>query len=163
MIGGLVKAGALDGLEALPAELAAYLDPIPEDWIPEVVHVALILAIRDERFRGPAGEDAFAAWLHRLNASLLPDRSDIGPAKAVQLFPDLWAELHQGTRLEVLDAGPTHALLGGIHPEHLFPDLANRWRRDAVAGYLVRAGAVQPRVVELGRIDGKTHVAVTWL
>ena len=162
MIGSLVKRGALDGLEGLPRQLARYIDPVPETWLPEVVHVALILAIRDVRFAGPSGEDAFAAWLHRLNSDLLPDRSDIGPAKAVHFFPALWAGLHEGTSLEVLDSGATHALLGGIHPPPIFPELANRWRRDAIAGYLVRAGAVQPRVTELGRIEGKTHIAISW-
>jgi hypothetical protein len=162
MIGSLLLRGALDGIQGLPEELARHLDPLPAPWLPEIAHVALILAIRDARFTGPTGEDAFAAWLHRLNADLLPDRSDIGPSKAVHFFPALWAGLHEGTTLEVLDAGPTHALLASLHPEPIFPALANRWRRDAIAGYLVRAGAVQPRVSERGRIEGRTHIAITW-
>lgn len=162
LLGSLRASGSLDGIDALPDALARHLLPGAERWIPEVAHVAILLAIRDRRFAGPRGEAAFVAWLQRLNSDLLPDRSDVGPDVAVHGFPDLWASLHRGTFVEVLEAGPRHALLAAVHPEPIFPPLAMRWRRDAVVGYLARAGAVQPRATELGRVHGKTHIGVRW-
>jgi len=162
LLSSLEIAGALDGLDALPEELASYIGPVPSGWIPEVVHVAILLAIRDRRFVGESSEDAFITWLHRLNTELLRDRSEVGPDQAVLEFPALWASLHQGTRVQVQTLEPGHALLASFHPEPLFPALANRWRRDAVASHLARAGAVQPRVSELGRRGDATWVDLAW-
>jgi hypothetical protein len=161
LLGRLRASGSLDGLEALPEALVSYRGTEP-GWIPEIAHVAMLLAVRDQRFTGAGGEDAFVAWLHRLNADLLPDRSQIGPMAAVHEFPQIWSSLHTGTHLEVLESGPGRALLAASHPEPIFPPLAMRWRRDAVVGYLVRAGAVQPRATEVGRVDGKTHISIRW-
>lgn len=162
LLRGLRAAGSLDGLDSLPSELAAYLDPAPTGWIPEVVHVAVMLAVRDQRFAGAGGEDAFIAWLHRLNRDVLPDRSHVGPEAAVHELPTIWSCLHVGTTVEVREVRPGSALLAAAYPEPLFPALANRWRRDAIVGYLVRAGAVQPRATELGRVEGATHISITW-
>jgi hypothetical protein len=162
LLGSLAKTGALEGLEDLPEELVPYLTPRDEAWIPEVAHVAILLALRDQRFGGNDGEEAFLAWLNKLNGALLPDRSDIGPQAAVREFPAIWSSLHRGTELRVIEARLHEALLACVYPEPLFPAIANRWRRDAIAAYLVKAGAAQPRSVELGREAGATRLALAW-
>ncbi len=160
LLGSLAVTGALDGLEGLPDALARHLPTLSAGWIPEVVHVGLMLAVRDRRFAGAGGEDAFLAWLHRLNGAVMPERSD--PRAAVLELPTIWSSLHTGTVLEVREASESSALLAARHPEPLFPALASRWRCDAIAGLLVRSGAVQPRVTQHPYAGGETLLAITW-
>ena len=162
LLGSLQNAGVLEDLVGLPEEIESYIRPIAEPWIPEVVHVTVMLALRDQRFTGPNGESAFVTWLHRLNGELMLDRSGLGPQAALHGLPGLWSDLHQGTEIRVIESRNGSALVAYLYPEPLFPPLANRWRRDAIAGYLVRAGAVQPRITELGRVGDATHVSITW-
>ena len=83
LLGTLADRGALDALEALPERLGprVLLDHLAAtaEWLPEVVHVATLLAVRDVRFAaGPRGDEDFQRWLAQLNRELLDQPENSG-------------------------------------------------------------------------------------
>lgn len=161
MLGRLSSIGILSELDALPADVRSAIHGIGEtDWIPEVVHVGVLLALRDLRF-GPSGEEAFLAWLAKLNREIMPERVVGGPMEAARQMPRIWAELHRGTTLVLADVSEHAARFVARHPPDLFTPLSHRWRRHAVHAFLSRAGAVQPRSIERPAPDGSV-IEMTW-
>jgi hypothetical protein len=163
LLASLRPTGVLTDLESLPV-LGDHVRALPTaGWIPEVVHVAILLALRDQRFTGPNGEAAFIAWMDRLNRAVLPQTQLRDAAAAISDFPAVWSSLHRGTRIDVVELDSHRACLGMTSPEPLFPALARRWRRRVIETYLSRAGAAQPRANEIARVGEQVLVGVTWL
>jgi hypothetical protein len=157
--------GALDALEALPERLfpRVLLDHLaaPSEWLPEVVHVATLLAVRDVRFTpGHRGDEDFQGWLAQLNRDLLdqPENSAaMTVASSVDYIPrlaEVWTMLHAGTPAAVVIHSPNRAALSVVYPTALFPPLAIESRRRAFALALSKQGAAQPSVVVATEISG---------
>jgi hypothetical protein len=163
LLASLRPTGVLTDLDGIPL-LGEHVRALPAvEWIPEVAHVAVLLALRDRRFSGPNGEAAFIAWMDKLNRAVLPEVAPRDAAQAIADFPAVWASLHRGTRVDVLECHPNRACLGMTSPEPIFPPLARRWRRRVIETYLSRAGASQPRANEIARVGEQVLVGVTWL
>jgi hypothetical protein len=176
LLGGLRDRGALDALEALPEQLLprVLLDHLAAtaEWLPEVVHVATLLAVRDARFgAGPRGDEEFQAWLSQLNRDLLDQPENSGAMEvtsSVELVPRLaavWTTLHVGSPAVVARYSPNHASLTLTYPAALFPELAIESRRRAFALALAKQGAVQPMVAALTEVtgaDAQTVFDATW-
>lgn len=160
LLAGLAGIGVLEGL---PAPLEAWVARLArETWIPEVVHVGVIVALRDVRFRpGSTGEDDFVAWLTKLNREVMPYLPGEAPEGVLRRLTGTFAALHEGTTLVLTDAGSGHARLEAGHPPNVFPPLMRRCRRVAMLAYLSRAGAVQPDAIERD-VPGGSVAEITW-
>lgn len=176
LLGALRKRGVLDALDALPEYLCprVLLDhlAVSSEWLPEVVHVATLLAIRDARFTaGPRGDQDFQGWLTQLNRDLLdqPENHDAmivgSSAEYVPRLAAVWRRFHLGTPAMVVTRSAHHAVLTVAHPTSLFPALAIESRRRAFALTLAKQGAVQPSVVAVTEVRGRearTVFDATW-
>jgi len=145
--------GGIDGLvdDAPPPlrKLAEYMTPTAR-WIPEVVHVAVVLALRDSRFGpGPEEDEAFLGWLAKVNREILDapgiaaSVAAIGPTAVLPYLPVLWNEFHVGCTLSVEHAEDTRALLVVDHPTAIFHRLSIETHRRTLAVALAKAGAAQ--------------------
>lgn len=188
LLGDLRDRGALDVLESLPPELdphglTAHLgdarrhDPLSAEdaWLPEVVHVATLLAVRDARFaEGTRGDEDFQDWLAQLNAQLLDRPENVVPNAGDapnELLPQIaqiarvWQTFHLGSPATTVARSPTHHQVTLAHPARLFPPLAMESRRRALGVALAKQGAVQPRIVVTTTVTGDTAETlfdVTW-
>ncbi len=176
LLGTLRDRGALDALEALPERLQprVLLDHLAttSEWLPEVVHVATLLAVRDVRFgAGPRGDEDFQRWLAQLNRDLLdqPENSGamlvVSPAEYLPRLAAVWTMFHVGTPAVVVTHSPNRASLTVSHPASLFPAIALESRRRAFALALAKQGAAQPNVVvhtAVSGTDGQTAFEATW-
>ena len=176
LLGTLRERGALDALEALPERLQprALLDHLATtaEWLPEVVHVATLLAVRDVRYAaGPRGDEDFQRWLAQLNRDLLdrPEHSDAmlvaSPAEYLPRLAAVWTMFHVGTPALVVTHSPNRASLTLSHPAALFPAIALESRRRAFALALAKQGAAQPNVVVntvVSGADANTSFDATW-
>lgn len=176
LLGALRDRGALDALEALPERLLprvllGHLAATGE-WLPEVVHVATLLAVRDVRFdAGHRGDEEFQAWLAQLNRDLLDQPANSGAmqvSSSTEFVPRLaavWTTFHVGTPAVVVGHSATRASLTITHQATLFPALAIEARRRAFALALAKQGAVQPTVSALTEVTGaeaQTVFDATW-
>jgi hypothetical protein len=162
LVASLKTTEALLGLEEVPV-LGGHVKRLgSSEWIPEVVHVAILLALPDRRFPGPTGDAGFVAWMDKLKRAVLPDGAGLDVLEAVRAFPALWSSLHRGTSIEVIEVAENRACFGLVDPPALFPALARRWRRRVIETYLARAGASQPRAWEIAGPDDSARIAVTW-
>lgn len=176
LLGTLRERGALDALEALPERLhpRVLLDHLsaPSEWLPEVVHVATLLAVRDVRFSaGSRGDEDFQRWLAQLNRDLLDRPENSGamrvasPAEYLPRLAAVWAMFHVGTPAVVVMHSTNRGTLRLSHPASLFPALALESRRRAFALALAKQGAAQPSVVVATAVSGaEAHTAfdATW-
>jgi hypothetical protein len=176
LLGVLSERGALDALEALPERLhpRVLLDHLAatSEWLPEVVHVATLLAVRDVRFTpGDRGDEEFHGWLAQLNRDLLDQPENSGAMKvasSAEYIPRLaavWTMLHSGTPAVAVIHSANRAALSVTHPTALFPPLAIESRRRAFALALAKQGAAQPNVVVTSEISGdeaRTVFDATW-
>jgi hypothetical protein len=159
----------LDGLDVvptclLPREIGEHLAS-DADWLPEVLHVAALLAVRDVRFGASAHpDDDFLEWLAQLNRELLDQPLQGLAASPAELAPHLvtiWEDFHAGTPAAILDSGPTHVAFALSHPAALFHPLSRESQRRVVALALVKVGAVQPDVAM--RVEpSRTIFDATW-
>lgn len=168
--------GALDALEALPEQLQprALLDSLSatSEWLPEVVHMATLLAVRDARFAaGPRGDEDFQRWLAQLNRDLLDQPENSGAmvvtssAEYIPRLAAVWAMFHVGTPAVVATHSPNRASITIRHPASLFPAIALESRRRAFALALAKQGAAQPSVVVHTAVAGEeaqTDFDATW-
>ena len=120
---------------------------------PEVVHVAIVLSIRDARFGPGAAEDeAFLAWLAKVNREILDGVSvadpvsPTDPATVLPYLPVLWQEFHRGCPLSIEHASKTAALVVVEHPTGLFSPLSIETHRRTLASALAKAGAAKLEV-----------------
>jgi hypothetical protein len=158
MLRGLVARDALGGLAGLPREIGSAVERIEQtEWLPEVVHVAAMLALRDVRF---GDDETFLAWTGKLNREVMMDRA-ANPPEALALVPRIWSRLHRGTTVEVLDLSGHSGTLLTRHPRELFAPLIREWRTRAVLAFLARAGAAQPRARESADAEG-TVLRIDW-
>jgi len=145
--------GGIDGLfDDAPKplrELTAYLTPNAR-WIPEVVHVAIVLGLRDSRFGpGPEEDEAFLVWLAKVNREILDapgvvaSIAAIGPTTVLPYLPVLWNEFHVGCALTIEHAEATRALLVVAHPTAIFHRINIETHRRTLAVALAKAGAAQ--------------------
>lgn len=174
LLGGLRARGALDALDALPERLRPLLAHVAEagDWLPEVVHVGTLLAVRDARFGGRAhADDEFLEWMAQLNRDLLGapplagELSTESPADLVPHLPEIWSMFHAGTPMTVLSRSATAATAALAHPRLLLPALSLESHRRTLALSLAKAGAVAPAVTmrtEIAGDDARTIYAATW-
>ena len=174
LLGGLRGRGALDDLGALPSELQPLVAHLATEteWLPEVVHVATLLAIRDARFSDSAhADDDFLAWMAQLNRDLLggPMLADelgaSGPDALVPRLPELWQLFHRGTPSALREHATGRVQLAFTHPRQLFPPLALETHRRTLALSLAKAGAVAPHVLLRTEAGGDTVTTVfeaTW-
>ena len=176
LLGTLRDRGALDALEALPERVQPrfLLDHLSttSEWLPEVVHVATLLAVRDVRFgAGHRGDEDFQRWLAQLNRDLLdrPENSDAmkvaSPTEYLPRLAAVWTMFHVGTPAVVVTHSTNRASLILSHPASLFPAIALESRRRAFALALAKQGAAQPNVVVNTAVSGpeaKTSFDATW-
>jgi hypothetical protein len=176
LLGALRERGALDALEALPDRLLPrlLLDHLAagSEWLPEVVHMATLLAVRDARFgAGTAGDEQFQGWLSQLNRDLLDQPENSGAMRvtsASEYLPRLaavWAMFHIGTPVVVAPRSANRATLTVSHPAVLFPPLAVESRRRAFALALAKQGAAQPNVevsTLLSGLDARSVFEASW-
>lgn len=174
LVGGLRDRGALDELDAFPQPLLALLDHIATDreWIPEVVHVATLLAVRDARFgAGPAHDEQFLAWMARLNRVLLGGPKlveaplPVTPEDRVSGLVDLWEDFHRGTPMTVCNHEPTSVQVVLTHPRQLFGLLSVESHRRTLALSLAKATPVQPHVTVRTEVSGdesRTVFTASW-
>lgn len=169
LLRGLVAAGAVEGL-ALGGDLRRVVGRAAsgaEGWVPEVAHVAVLLALRDARFAGPGGDEALVRWLAEASRPLVAAGPEGGraardAAAAVRDVPEVWARHHRGTPIEVLEVGARRAHLLHHHPDAIFPRLAHEWRRRVVLSMLARAGAARPVVTASARPGVGTAITLAW-
>ena len=166
--------GAVESLEGLPACLLPLLEHVERDaeWVPEVVNVASLLAIRDARFgEGKAEEEAFLSWLGRLNRDLLggpsPDHAFLvaDVADVLPRLPGFWETFHRGCPLSVVEHSEGHAKLVLTHPPQLFHRINLESHRRTLALSLAMSRPVQPRVTLHAESVGnetQTVFDVTW-
>ncbi len=160
--------------DALPARLHRILDvaATETDWLPEVVHVTAMLAVRDARFgHGPDADGAFLSWLTQLNRDLFSSPhfaavlSANTPDELVARLPEIWTTFRRGTSLTVAEIKSGGGACVLSHPLALFAPLSLESHRRAVAILLVKAGAVQPtvktRTEPLGDL-ARTHLTINW-
>ena len=174
LLGTLRSRGALDALDTLPPPLQPLVGRLAtdEDWLPEVVHVGALLAVRDARFSDSRrADDDFLAWMAQLNRDLLagPMIADAlgaaGPTGLVPRFPELWQIFHRGTPATLVDCSPEHARFAVAHPRQLFPALAIETHRRTLAMAFAKAGAVAPHVATRTDVAGDeatTMFEATW-
>jgi hypothetical protein len=155
LVRSLRDRGVLEALDALPPPLGALLEHVSgsEDWIPEVVHVAALLAIRDARFGNSDRDDEqFLLWIEQLNRDLLGGSKHIDipfgvtPDALVARLGDLWETFHRGTPITVTAQEITRVKIVIAHPRQLFARLSIESHRRTLALSLAKAGAVQPQV-----------------
>lgn len=175
LVAGLRARGALDALDALPPPLRPLLEPSWAEaaWIPEVVHVATMLAVRDARFgNGSRADEQFLDWVAQLNRDLLGGskhvESPIGvtPAVFVSRIPSLWEAYHAGTPMSVSKQNEAEVEVALAHPRHLFARLSLESHRRMLALSLAKANAVQPQVVLRTEPSGdgeRTVFTAAWL
>jgi hypothetical protein len=160
--------------DALPEELhhvlTMHVDA--EGWLPEVLQVASMLAVRDARFgHGPEADSAFLAWTTQLNRDLFA-HADYAKILAqttadelVPRLPQVWASFHRGTPLVVTSQGPNRASCELSHPTLLFTPLSLESHRRAFAILLAKAGAAQPSIKAHTQVQGDMSTTVleaTW-
>jgi len=162
LLASLRPTGALAELEDVPILVDHVRSLASSEWVPEVAHVAILLALRDHRFPGPTGEAGFVAWMDKLNRSVLPTDPHRSVNAALADLPAIWASLHRGTSVDLIENGPNRATLGLLHPDRLFPPLARRWRRRVIESYLAGAGASQPRAYETTGAGEQLSIVITW-
>lgn len=162
--------------DALPARLHRLLDASggskDPEWLPEVVHVTAMLAVRDARFgHGREADAAFLSWMTQLNRDLFSTSrhaaatSFTTPEECVARLPDIWAMLRRGTTATVHARSANGATCTLTHPTALFAPVCLESHRRAVAILLVKAGAVQPNVVMHTETAGdlaKTVLDLSW-
>lgn len=157
--------GALDGVVLRP-DVEACIDAAGEGWLPEVVHLAVVLALRDARFGGVAGDDALIEWIDALSRPLArtatPNGFVTSPSAAARIVPTVWARYHKGTPVEVEHVGKNDARLFHRHPDLLFPPIAHEWRRKLILAMLAEAGAPTPTASLLARPGQGTEIRLTW-
>jgi hypothetical protein len=163
--------------DALPARLHHVLDVATEDarameWLPEVVHVTAMLAVRDARFgHGAQADSTFLSWMTQLNRELFSTSRHAAalsfntPEDLVARLPDVWGAFRRGTRVVVEKSCAGSATFVLSHPPALFAPVCLESHRRAVAILLVKAGAVQPDVVTQTETHGdlaRTTFVATW-
>lgn len=160
-----------DGAPPPLRKLAEYLTPNAR-WIPEAVHVAIVLALRDARFGpGPAEDEVFLGWLAKVNREILDGPgiaasvAAIGPSTVLPYLPVLWSEFHVGCPLVVEHAEGTRAKLVVTHPTAIFHPLSIETHRRTLAVALAKAGAAQLEI-EVRTIangdDARTELDCRW-
>ena len=163
---GLSARGVLEGLALAPEVRDALGSARDGHWLPEIVHVAVLLALRDARFGGPAGDDALIEWVEGISRPLaVPAAGEGGPgdaAAAVRAAPEVWARFHRGTRLEVAQLGERAADLLYRHPDGIFPPVVLEWRRRVLLAMLAGAGAVTPSATLEARPGEGTAIHLAW-
>lgn len=163
---GLRARGALDDL-LLPPPLREQLERAGDDgWLPEVTHVAVLLAVRDARFGGPAGDDALIEWMQGLSRPLVVPEGEAArapdPAAAVRLAAGVWGRFHRGTTLEVGRLTPRSASMIHRHPDEIFPPVVIEWRRRVLLAMLAGAGAAAPTARATHAPGLGTTLEVSW-
>jgi hypothetical protein len=174
----LESLGARGALDALDDSLPTRLQPLRahlatgSEWLPEVVHVAALLSVRDVRFgRAPGADDEFLDWMAQLNRELLASPDQAGarraacPADLVPQLPALWATFHQGTTTTTTTTDDSHARVVLAHPRRLFHALSLESHRRAVVQMLARAGAAQliaEARTELSGEQAETVLELSW-
>lgn len=164
---GLRERGVFEGLELAPALSRYVAGSLAADaWLPEVVSVALFLAVRDARFPDSAGEQAFLAWFQALNAALLDAeyraQPVASPQEALGSLSDTWARFHRGTSMTVTAHTAQTAEIAFAHPRLLFPPAWMESRRRMLMGALVRARAAQPEVLAAADGERGTIFRLSW-
>ena len=114
-----------DVVDKLPRAMADLVErpPLVSTWIPSVPVQALFLAIADHH---RMTEEAFAAWTHRTQKSLLGGRlyrAIVALASPTMLLNGTrvrWASFHRGSEIEVSQTGPGEARLSVLFPRGLF-------------------------------------------
>lgn len=168
--------GALDALEGMPERLLprVLLDhhAAGAEWLPEVVHLASLLAVRDARFGDtPRPDEDFLAWLAQLNRDLLGGAAQADvlavatPAELLPGLPALWERFHRGSPMTVLAHSATHASITLTHPAHLFHPLSLESHRRTLALSLTKGGAAQPHIelrTELSGAEARSVFEARW-
>jgi hypothetical protein len=166
LLGGLVVAGVLEGvpLPAALSEIVAGASTGRDAWVPEVAHVATILAVRDARFGGADGDEAVARWVTEISRPLaVPGHATPrDPDAAVDDVPAVWARLHRGTTIEIASRDVRSARLVHRHPDGIFPSIVLEWRRRVLLAMLAASGAATPRADVTVRAGIGTEVALAW-
>lgn len=174
----LRERAALDAIQSIPerldpALLSSHLTN-PLEWIPEVAHVALLLAVRDTCFAPtPRGEEDCLEWMTQLNRSLFSQPEVAAALNApladgVARVPQIWAMFHRGTPMTLMRQDSNSAAVLLEHPAGLFPPISVETQRRAFALAAAKSGAVNPDVrVKTDRVPGarlmRTVVEATWL
>lgn len=174
LLSGPRERGAVESLEGLPACLLPLLEHVAKgaEWVPEVVNVASLLAIRDASFgEGEAEEQAFLGWLGQLNRDLLGGLSSdhaflvADVADVLPRLPAFWESFHRGCPLSILEHSESHARLVLTHPPQLFHRINVESHRRTLALSLAMSRPVQPRItVHAGSVGRETQTIfdVTW-
>ncbi len=175
LVGYLRDRAALDVIESVPERLnpalLASLVASPPEWIPEIIHVALALAIRDAHYSPTErGEADFLAWLAQLNRELfgrpgVKAALEEGSAATAAQLPSIWGMFHRGTPMTVRSHSEVAATIVLAHPAGLFPTILSETQRRALALLLAQGGAAQSNVTFTREVDGsnaRTLFEATW-
>jgi hypothetical protein len=174
MLRGLRDRGSLDILESLPLQLRPILDHLRGDaeWLPEIVHVATIVAVRDMRFgEGSRGDAAFFEWLAKVNRELFESPpyvaavSVLEAADLVPRLPTIWESLHVGVPVTVAMHSPARASAVLAYPRRLFSSLSLESFRRTIAVLLAKTSAAQVHVDVVRQVTGdaaRAEFEMTW-
>ncbi len=173
----LRERSALEAIDGMPARLnpellAGHLaSASASEWIPEIAHVALLLAIRDASYAPTdRGRDDFLEWMTQLNRELFarPAISAtimVSTANVVAQVPVVWEMFHRGTPMVTISQAETAATVALDHPVGLFHALSVETQRRAFALALAQGGAVRATVNARTEITGtmaRTLFEATW-
>lgn len=163
---GLASRGVLDELD-LPADIRRWLAVGGErGWLPEVVHVAVLLALRDVRFGGASGDHALIQWIEGMSRPLVvraaPPERPRGVAAALSEAPAVLGRFHRGTVLSVERIGPRDADVLYRHPDGIFPPVVLEWRRRVLLAMLAGAGAPTPTATLEAQPGVGTAIRLAW-
>jgi hypothetical protein len=146
-----------DAVEYLPPQVAELVlrPPLVSTWIVSVPVQAIFLAIADHH---RMSEEAFAAWTHRTQKSLLGGR--LYRAMVALASPTLllngtrvrWGSFHRGSEIEVTQTGPNEAHLAVLFPRGLF---APTNLRGFVGGFQAIAELSNAKPVSVTLVDAK--------
>ena len=170
---GLRERGAVAD-DALPKQLRHVLHEYggDEEWLPEVVHVAAMIAVRDACFgHGPEADAEFLEWTTQLNRELFSNPryaaalSCASPRDLVPRLPAIWSTFHRGSTFSVTVDEANHATCLLEHPRLLFTRLSLESHRRALAVLLAKAGAAKLQVTTATEVTGDhclTTIDATW-
>jgi hypothetical protein len=171
VLASLRARGAFDDLERLPEPVARVLAREPDsEWIPEVVHIGMLLLFRDARFSGADGEEAFLVWMTDLRRQVMASAAHASafavskPEEVVAKLPEFWSRFHQGTSMRLEAAGPPARI---VHwsPRGVFVPLWAAWTRRIFGIALAKGGAVHPEVTFEMKHEGadtRTVFTLSW-
>jgi hypothetical protein len=171
LLSGLRARGAFEGIVGLPVPLQRVVDGrLDGEWIPEVLHIGALLAVRDTLFAGEGGDDGFLEWMAHLNRQLMasPEHADVfeadAPVDVVRKLSAIWARFHRGISMQG-EAHETHARAVLSSPRALLVPLSIEWTRRTLAVALAQAGAAQPEVTAETAFEGdeaRTTFSARW-